>query len=66
MDREKVEGLAQVARDLSPLMDWSNEYLQLQKRAFKKMTQSRSIDVVTRAWAWNYMRDIDNELISRN
>lgn len=66
MDREKVEGLAQVARDLSPLMDWSNEYLQLQKRAFKKMTQSRSIDVVTRAWAWDYMRDIDNELISRN
>jgi len=65
MDREKVEGLAQVARDLSPLMDWSNEYLQLQKRAFKKMTQSRSIDVVTRAWAWDYMRDIDNELISR-
>jgi hypothetical protein len=66
MDREKVEGLAQVARDLSPLMDWSNEYLQLQKQAFKKMTGSRSIDVVTRAWAWDYMRDIDNELISRN
>ena len=66
MDREKVEGLAQVARDLRPLMDWSNEYLQLQKQAFKKMTRSRSIDVVTRAWAWDYMRDIDNELISRN
>jgi hypothetical protein len=66
MNQEKVEGAAQVAQQLSPLMDWSNEYLQLQKRAFKKMTQSRSVDVITRAWAWDYMRDIDNEIISRN
>lgn len=66
MNQEKVEGAAQVAQQICPLMDWSNEYLQLQKRAFKKMTQSRSVDVITRAWAWDYMRDIDNEIISRN